>query len=174
MFSCNRPVPLGLVIVIMSPLSFTYNLQRAAYLYTSCLFVYSSVYRERLHLIFPLFFLVPAYKSRLLAFEGHSSTNLYSPGGAFTLIQPVVRAKSFPRCASRAVFHCSRSPLYLLVWMSLVASLWMYNQHNRSVSKLTFLERILEYYHFSTCLFAGCGCGVDGVGVCYFCFYCMG
>jgi hypothetical protein len=67
-----------------------------------------------LHLIFPLFLLIPAYNSLLLAFDGHSSTNLYSPGGDFTLTQPVVRAKSFPRCVSRAVFHISRSPLYRL------------------------------------------------------------
>jgi hypothetical protein len=114
MFSFINPVPLGFVTIIISPLSYTYNPYRAASLYTSCLFEYSSADMDILHLIFPLFLLIPAYNSLLLAFDGHSSTNLYSPGGDFTLTQPVVRAKSFPRCVSRAVFHISRSPLYRL------------------------------------------------------------
>jgi hypothetical protein len=128
---------------------------------------------EMLHFTFPLFFLIPAYKSLLLAFEGHSSTNLYSPGGDFTLIHPVVREKSFPRCASRAVFQSSRSPLYLLVCISLVESLWIYSQHDRSGSKLTFLARIFDDCHFSVGCFAGrCGC-MSVFGACSCCGNCM-
>jgi hypothetical protein len=46
----------------------------------------------------------------------------------------VVRAKSFPKWADRASFHCSLSPLYLLDWISRVISLCRYNQHDLSVS----------------------------------------
>jgi hypothetical protein len=119
-----------------------------------------------LHLKFPLFLLIPAYNNLLLAFDGHSSTSLYSPGGAFTLTQPVVRAKSFPRWASRAVFHSSLSPLYLLVCISLEDSLWIYNQQDRSGSKLTFFDRVFVDCHFSVVYFVGFGGCVDLCGVC--------
>jgi hypothetical protein len=119
-----------------------------------------------------LFFLIPAFKSRLLAFEGHSSTNRYSPGGAFTLMQPVDKAKSFFKCASRAAFHYSRSPLYLLVYISLVVSLWIYNQHDRSGSNVTFFDRVFVGCHFSVFFFAVDGCVV--AGVCAGCFYFYG
>ena len=99
--------------------------------------------------------------------------NLYSPGGDFTLTHPVVRAKSFPRCASRAVFHNSLSPLYRLDEISLVDSLWMYIQHDRSVSKLTFLDRSFDDYHFSVVGFVGCGGSFDVVGGCPFYFTLM-
>jgi hypothetical protein len=69
--------------------------------------------REMLHLTFPLCLLMPSYNYRLDAFDGHCRTSLYSPGGAFTLVQPVVRAKSSLRCVYRASFHYSLSPLYL-------------------------------------------------------------
>jgi hypothetical protein len=117
-----------------------------------------------LHLISPLFFLIPPYNSLLLALDGHSTTNRYSPGCDLTLMQPVVKAKSFPNCASRAVFHYSWSPLYRLVYISRVVSLWIYSQHDRSGSKVTFLDRIFAGSHFSVGFFVGCGCGVDGVG----------
>jgi hypothetical protein len=108
-----------------------------------------------LHLILPLFFLIPSYKSLLLAFDGHSSTNLCSPGGDFTLTQPVVRAKSLPRCSSRAFFQSSRSPLYLLDYISFAVSLCIYSQYERSASKLTFFDRTFDDYHFSV---VGLGC----------------
>jgi hypothetical protein len=127
-----------------------------------------------LHLIFPLLFLIPEYSILLLALEGHSSTNLYSPGGAFTLMQPVVRAKSFPSCVSRAVFHCSRSPLYRLVCMSRVVSLWIYNQHDRSGSNVTFLDRIRADCHFSAGFVVVDGYLVDVVGAGDLSFYSVG
>ena len=149
MFSFISPVSLGFITIIISPLSYTCSPHRAVALYTSCLLEYSSAVMEMLHLIFPLFLLIPLYNSLLLAFEGHSSTNLNSPGGDFTLTQPVAKAKSCPRCASRAVFHCSLSPLYRLDYICLVDSLCTYSQQDLSTSKLTFLARILDDYHFS-------------------------
>lgn len=123
LFSLTNPFPLGLVIVIMSPRSCTCSLQRAAARYTSCLLVYSVLVNDILQRISPLCFLIPSYSCLLLDFDGHSNTKRFSPGGAFTLIHPVVKAKSYPSWAERAVFHCSRSPLYLLAWISLVISL---------------------------------------------------
>jgi hypothetical protein len=121
--SCINPVPLGFVTTIISPLSYTCSPRRAVSLYTYCLFVYSSYESEILHFMFPLLFLIPAYRSLLLAFDGHSSTKRNSPGGAFTLMHPVVKVKACPNYASRSVFHYSRSPLYLLVWISRLTSL---------------------------------------------------
>jgi hypothetical protein len=123
LFSLTNPFPLGLVIVIMSPRSCTCSLQRAAALYTSYLLVYSVLVNDILQRISPLCFLIPSYSCLLLDFEGHSNTKRCSPGGAFTLMHPVTKAKSFPSWAERAVFHWSRSPLYLLAWISLVISL---------------------------------------------------
>ena len=112
--SFTKPCPLGLVNIIISPLSATYNLHRAACLYTSYLFVYSVCDREMLHFMVPLCLRMPSYSYLLDDFDGHYRTRRCSPGGALTPLQPVVRAKSFPRCASRAVFQSSLSPLYLL------------------------------------------------------------
>jgi hypothetical protein len=114
-FSCNNPVPRGFFTVMISPLSCTCSLHFVVCLYTSYLLTYSYFDREMLHLIWPLLRLIPAYNILLLAFEGQFSTKRCSPGGAFTLMQPVVRAKSYPNCLSSAVFHSSRSPLYLRV-----------------------------------------------------------
>jgi hypothetical protein len=111
LFWFTNPSPLGLVIIIMSPLSWTYKCHLAAYLYTSCLLVYSFFDSDMLHFITPLCFLMPSYSCRLADFDGHSMTSRDSPGGAFTLMQPVVSAKSCPRWAERAYFHCSLSPL---------------------------------------------------------------
>lgn len=94
LFSLTNPFPLGLVIIIMSPRSFTCSLQRAAALYTSYLLVYSVLVSDILQRISPLCCLIPSYSCLLLAFDGHSNTNLFSPGGAFTLIHPVIRSKS--------------------------------------------------------------------------------
>jgi hypothetical protein len=105
---------------------------------------------------------MPAYNSLLLALDGHSNTSRCSPVGAFTLMQPVVRAKSFPNYASKAVCHCSRSPLYLLVEISRVVSLWMYNQHDRWGSKVTLDARVFVGIHFSVGFFDVDGCVVVG------------
>jgi hypothetical protein len=114
-FSFIKPDLLGFVIVIISPRSCTCSLHCAACLYTFCLFTYSIFESEILQFIFPLLFLMPSYSYLRLDFDGHSSTNLCSPGGAFTLMQPVIKVKFFPSYAYRAVFHCSRSPTYLFV-----------------------------------------------------------
>jgi hypothetical protein len=114
LFSVTNPSPLGLVIVIMSPRSDTCKFHLAAYLYTSYLFVYSICDSEILHFSVPLCFLMPSYNYLLDDLEGHYRTRRYSPVGALTLVHPVDRAKSFPRCADRADFHCSLSPLYRL------------------------------------------------------------
>jgi hypothetical protein len=147
--SCISPVPLGFVTTIISPLSYTYTPQRDVSLYTYCLFVYSIYESDILHFMFPLLFLIPAYRSLLLALDGHSSTKRSSPGGAFTLMHPVVKVKSWPNYASRAVFHYSLSPLYRLVCISRLASLWIYSQRERSGSKFTFLALTLDDCHFS-------------------------
>jgi hypothetical protein len=121
---------------------------------------------EILHLILPLFFLIPSYRSLLLAFEGHSSTNLCSPGGDLTLMQPVARAKSLPRCSSRAFFQSSLSPLYLLDEISLAVSLWINNQRDLSTSILTFFYRTFYDYHFSVVGLGSVGGSVEVVGAC--------
>ena len=97
----------------------------------------------------PLCFLIPSYSCLLLALDGHSITKRFSPGGAFTLIHPVINAKSYPSWAVRAVFHCSRSPLYLLAWISLVISLCRYSQHDRSGSGIFMAFVILVGCHLS-------------------------
>jgi hypothetical protein len=149
LFSFINPFPLGFVTIIMSPLSCTCSLHRAAARYTSCLLEYSVRVNDILHRMLPLCFLIPSYSCLLLALEGHSITNRFSPGGAFTLIHPVINAKSYPSWAVRAVFHCSRSPLYLLAWISLVISLCRYSQHDRSGSGIFVDFVILVGYHFS-------------------------
>jgi hypothetical protein len=96
--------------------------------------VYSVYDREMLHFKIPLCRRIPSYSYRLDDFDGHYSTSRYSPLGALTLVQPVVRAKSAPRWADRAYFHCSLSPLYRLDWISRVISLCRYSQHDLSAS----------------------------------------
>jgi hypothetical protein len=162
MFSFTKPVPLGFVIVIISPRSYTYNLQRAADLYISCLLAYSNDVREMLHLMSPLLLLIPAYSSLLLAFEGHSSTSLSSPGGDFTLMHPVVSAKSCPNCVFKAYYHYSRSPLYLLLEISLLVSLWIYNHNDLYGSNVTLDALDLVGYHFSVDFFSTVGGVVVG------------
>jgi hypothetical protein len=83
----------------------------AASLYTVCLFWYSCCVMEMLQRMSPLCLRMPSYSYLLLDFDGQSNTRRISPGGAFTLLHPVVREKSYPRCLDRASFHCSRSPL---------------------------------------------------------------
>jgi hypothetical protein len=99
-------------MTIMSPLSATCNLHLAACLYTSYLLVYSIYVSDMLHFSGPLCFLIPSYSWRLDDLEGHWRTSRNSPGGAFTRMHPVIKAKSFPNWADRASFHYSLSPLY--------------------------------------------------------------
>jgi hypothetical protein len=127
------------VIIIISPLSCICNFSRAACLYTSCLVIYSVLDRDILHLMSPLCFLIPSYNSRLLALHGHSNTSLCSPGGALTRVHPVYSTESVFRCALRASFHCSRSPLYRRCWMSRVTLLYIYSQHDLSGSFVVVL-----------------------------------
>ena len=49
----------------------------------------------------------------------------------------------------------------------------MYIQHDRSVSKLTFLDRTFVDYHFSVVGFVCCGGSLDVVGGCSFYFTLM-
>ena len=136
------------MIIIISPLSCTCNFSLAACLYTSCLAIYSVLDRDILHLMSPLCFLIPSYNSLLLALHGHSNTSLCSPGGAFTRVHPVYSPESVFRCAFRASFHCSRSPLYRLCWMSRVKLLYIYSQHDLSGSFVVVLFFTLVGYHF--------------------------
>jgi hypothetical protein len=133
-FSASIPSPRGLVIVIISPRSDTCNFHLAAYLYTSYLFVYSIYVIEILHFSVPLCLRMPSYNYLLDDLEGHYRTRRYSPAGALTLVQPVVKANSLPRWADRAYFHCSLSPLYRLVEISRPISLCRYSQHDLSAS----------------------------------------
>jgi hypothetical protein len=148
-FSLTNPYPLGLVSMIRSPLSCTCNFSRAAYLYTSYLFLYSACNMEMLHRISPLWFRMPWYNYLLLDFVGHSMTSLISPGGALTLWHPVMRAASCPRCWLRASFHCSRSPLYLLFCISRVTLLYIYNQQERSGSTVFVFVLLCTVFHGS-------------------------
>jgi hypothetical protein len=89
-----------------------------------------------------------------------------SPGGAFTLVQPVMSAASFPKCFDSASFHCSRSPLYLRFLMSLVTLLCMYSQHPRSGSTVFTVYFYLTDCHFSVVFdFSGWDVVADGVGM---------
>jgi hypothetical protein len=123
--------------------------------------VYSIFDNDILHFISPLFLLIPSYSILLLDLDGHSTTNLCSPGGAFTLLQPVVMAKSFPSCVESAVFHCSLSPLYRLVYMSLVTSLYRYSQHERSGSYIFVSFLVCVDCHISGVVFVVV-CGITG------------
>jgi hypothetical protein len=114
-FSASIPSPRGFVIVIISPRSDTCNFHLAAYLYTSYLFVYSIYVNEILHFSVPLCLRIPSYNYLLDDLDGHYRTRRCSPAGALILMHPVVKANSLPRWADIAYFHCSLSPLYLLV-----------------------------------------------------------
>jgi hypothetical protein len=70
--SGSRPVPCAFFTVIMSPLSYMFNPQRLAYLYTSALFVYSVADIDTLHFRGPFVFLMAAYKFRRAALDAHS------------------------------------------------------------------------------------------------------
>jgi hypothetical protein len=146
--SFTNPVPRGFVIIIISPLSCTCNFSLAAYLYTSCLAIYSILDRDILHLMSPLCFLIPSYNSLLLVLHGHSNTSLCSPGGALTRVHPVYSTESVFRCAVRASFHCSRSPLYRRCWMSRVTLLYIYSQHDLSGSFVVVLVFTRVGCHF--------------------------
>jgi hypothetical protein len=166
LFSVTNPSPRGLVIFIMSPLSDTCNPHRAAYLYTSCLLVYSICEREMLHFKTPVCLLMPSYNYRLEDLDGHCNTSRYSPVGAFTLVQPVVRAKSVPRWADRACFHCSLSPLYRLDWISRVVSLCRYSQHDLSESGFCTVLAVRDGCHFAVVVLTVVGGCASSVWVC--------
>jgi hypothetical protein len=111
---------------------------------------------EMLQRISPLCLRMPSYSCLLLDFDGQSITNLISPGGALTLLHPVVREKSYPRCLDRASFHCSRSPLYRRDYMSLEILLYMYNQHALSGSTVFVVGLFLVDFQISlVCDFVG-------------------
>jgi hypothetical protein len=93
--------------------------------------------------------LIPSYSYLLDDFDGHYRTRRCSPTGALTLVQPVVRAKSPPRWADRAYFHCSLSPLYLRDWISRVISLCRYSQHDRSASGFCIGLAVLDGCHLA-------------------------
>jgi hypothetical protein len=119
-----------------------------------------------LHLISPLCLRMPVYSSLLLALDGHSRTSLVSPGGALTLVHPVISAKSFFRCFDSASFHYSRSPLYLRFYISLVTLLYIYNQHDRSGSCCVDVRLVIDGLHFSVVLVVYVVVGCGGVGFC--------
>jgi hypothetical protein len=127
-----------------------WSLSRAASLYTSYLFWYSCLVRDILQQILPLCLRMPSYSYLLLDFDGQAITNRISPGGAFTLVHPVVREKSCPRWLDRASFHSSRSPLYRRDLLSLDVLLWMYNQH--ALSGSTVLVVVLVFVGFQISL----------------------
>jgi hypothetical protein len=109
---------------------------------------------------------MPSYSCLLLDLDGQSSTNLISPGGAFTLVQPVRRAASYPKCFDIASFHYSRSPLYRRFFMSLVTLLCIYNQHARSGSTVYTFCLCLTAVHFSVVFcFSGYDVVASGTGV---------
>jgi hypothetical protein len=81
--------------------------------------------------------------------DGQFSTIRISPGGAFTLVHPVMRAASYPKCFDIASFHCSRSPLYRRFLMSLVTLLCIYSQQERSGSVVVTFYLCLTDVHFS-------------------------
>lgn len=147
--SVTNPSPLELVTIIISPLSATCNLHRPASLYTSYLFVYSIYDKEMLHFKFPLCLRMPSYSYRLDDFDGHYMTSRCSPFGALTLVQPVVRAKSAPRWADRAYFHCSLSPFQRLDWISRLISLCKYSQHDLSASIVGWVLIVRDGCHLA-------------------------
>jgi hypothetical protein len=154
LFSVSNPSFLGLVTVIISPLSATCKCHRVAYLYTSYLFAYSVFDREMLHLMGPLCLRMPSYNYLLDDLDGQFKTRRNSPSGALTLMHPVVRAKSSLRCVERADFHCSLSPLYLRDWISRLMSLCKYSQHDLSVSGFGTVLAVRDGCHFAFVSFA--------------------
>lgn len=103
--SCISPVSLGFLTTIMSPLSIGCSLWCAAIRYTSYLLRYSGPDREILHCNLPLCFRIAVYNYRRLALDGHSRTRRISPGGALTLVHPVMSTKSSFRWSFTASFH---------------------------------------------------------------------
>jgi hypothetical protein len=79
-------------------------------------------------------------------------------------VHPVVNAKSCPRWVANTSFHYSRSPVYLLLCISLVLLLCTYNQQARSgslvcVDVLVFVGfQISLFAYFSSTAIAGCSC----------------
>ena len=173
LFSCIRPYFLGFVRIIMSPLSYTCNLNRVADRYTSCLFEYSTFDIDMLQRMLPLCFLMPSYSCLLLDFDGQLITSLISLGGALTRVHPVVREKSCPRWVDSASFHYSRSPVYLLFWMSLVMLLYRYSQHARSGSTDFGCVLFLAGFHMSLVGY-GTGYVVAGFSICCVFSCCVG
>jgi hypothetical protein len=116
-----------------------------------------------LHFMVPLCLRMPSYSYLLDDFDGHYRTRRCSPGGALTLLQPVVRAKSAPRWADRAYFHYSLSPFQRLDWISRVISLCRYSQHDLSASSVGWVLVVREGCHLAVgvlVLEGGCA-GVD-------------
>jgi hypothetical protein len=84
-------------------------------------------------------------------------------------VHPVVREKSYPRWVDSASFHYSRSPVYLLFWVSRVMLLCKYNQHARSGSIRCGDVLFLAGLHFSV---VGYGTGSDESGFsCYWVYF---
>jgi hypothetical protein len=135
----------------------------AAILYTSYLLRYSGPDSEMLHWIFPLCLRIAVYSYRRLALDGHSKTRRISPGGAFTLLHPVISAKSSFKWSLTASFHCSLSPLYFRWEMSLGLLLYIYNQQDLSYSLVFVVFWILVGFQISFDLVVVAGISSDGV-----------
>jgi hypothetical protein len=119
----------------------------------------------------PLCLLMPSYNCLLLDFDGQSITNLISFGGAFTLVHPVVKEKSWPRCFDSASFHYSRSPVYFLFLRSLVTLLYTYNQHALFGSIGCVFVLVFAGFHISVVGF-GTGTVSSGLSTYYVCSIC--
>jgi hypothetical protein len=102
-----------------------------------------------LHWIFPLCLRIAVYSYRRLALDGHSKTRRISPGGALTLLHPVISAKSSFKWSLTASFHCSLSPLYFRCEMSLGLLLYIYNQQDLSYSLVFILFFSFVGFHIS-------------------------
>jgi hypothetical protein len=133
----------------MSPLSMGCSLWCAAIRYTSYLLRYSGPDREILHWIFPLCLRIAVYSYRRLALDGHSNTRRISPGGALTLLHPVISAKSSFKWSLTASFHCSLSPMYFRCEMSLGLLLYIYNQQDLSYSFVFVIFLSFVGFHIS-------------------------
>jgi hypothetical protein len=125
------------------------------------------------------------YNYRRLALDGHSTARRISPGGALTLVHPVISAKSSFKWSLTASFHCSLSPLYFRCEMSLGLLLYRYNQQDLSYSVVFAIFLSLVGFHISFDLVVVVGISAAGVvfsvvlasfvvvgvfsgGVCYF------
>ena len=108
--SYNRLVPSKFLIIIISPLSWIYNLHFLADRYTSALFLYSTGDKDMLHLIWPLFLLIAVYSNRRDALDAHSIAMRCSCLGVATRTHPVSSAKSFLSWVDTCYFHFSTFP----------------------------------------------------------------